>query len=345
VDFLTHPTLLAPMEGVGHPSFRALIAEHGGVGMLCTEFVRVHANGLPRRYFVQSVKKQPGVPLSVQVMGRDEALMADAAEIVEEAGADVVDINLGCPTSCAVKGGVGAAMLKDLDLLARVLGAMRAKVQGRLSAKIRAGFNDDTRALDIARVVEDAGCDFLTVHPRKRVDQYEGVADWRIIRAIKETVSIPVVGNGDCWYAVDFARMQNETGCDAVMVGRPAIRNPWLMQQARDLARGAEPFAPTGEDVLAWLEHATARYREVWDNPRTIMGRLKELVRWIGRAVDDERVFMREALRLGTADEILAFSAKRLPTLPAERIDLQAAPVVGLERSGSVEQATRPRAA
>jgi nifR3 family TIM-barrel protein len=346
VDFLQHPTLLAPMEGVGHPSFRRMIGEQGGVGMLCTEFVRIHGERLGRRYLESQVVRFEGVPLSVQVMGRDEELMAEAAEIVESAGADVVDINLGCPTSFAARGGVGAAMLKDLDLLSRVLGAMREKVQGRLSAKIRAGFDDDHRALDIARVVEDAGCDFLTVHPRKRTDQYRGVADWRIIRAIKDHVGIPVVGNGDAWYASDFQRMRDETGCDAVMVGRPAIRNPWLMQQAADLAAGREPFAPSGADVVAWLEHATSRNREVWSRPQTIMGRLKELVRWIGRAVDDDRTFMREALYLHTADEILDFARARLAEMPAERIDLQATPTIGLETSGSVElEAPSERAA
>lgn len=345
MDFLTYPTLLAPMEGVGHPSFRALIAEQGGIGMLCTEFVRVHNGNLKRKYFTESVVKHEGVPLSVQVMGRDEELMAEAATIVEQAGADVVDINLGCPTSTAAKGGVGAAMLKDLDLLARVLGAMRARVRGRLSAKIRAGFDDDSRALDIARTVEDAGCDFLTVHPRKRSDHYRGVADWRIIRAIKEHVSIPVVGNGDCWYASDFARMREETGCDAVMVGRPAIRNPWVLGQARDLAAGRAPFAPTGADVVRWLEQATDRYRrEIGGGELAITGRLKELVRWIFRAFDDERAFQRAALRQPTADDILAFARQEVAGLPASAVDLQAHPTLHLEASGSVDAADRAAA-
>jgi nifR3 family TIM-barrel protein len=344
VDFLEHPTLLAPMEGVGHPLFRALVAEQGGIGMVCTEFVRVHGGTVGRRYFESQVVKVPGVPLSVQVMGRDEAKMAEAAEIVQAAGADVVDINLGCPSSKATKGGVGAAMLKDLDLLARVLRAMRGAVSGRLSAKIRAGFDDD-RALDIARVVEDAGCDFLAVHPRKRTDQYRGVADWRIIHAIKAHVSIPVIGNGDCWYASDFTRMQAETGCDAVMVGRPAIRNPWIFRQAQDLAEGREPFAPSGADVVAWLREVSERYLEVWPNERKSAGKLKELLRWIGRAVDDDRAFVKAALRLETPAEIVAYAETTIGALGAGDLDLAAEPTLGLEARPSASSSSRADAA
>ena len=180
LDWLPHKAILAPMEGVGHPVFRRRLAEQPGLGMLCTEFVRVHDGlgpDLPAKHFERSVVKVEGILLSVQVMGRERERMAEAAEIVEAAGADAVDINLGCPTARAVKGGVGAAMLKDLVLLEDVLCSMRERVQGRLSAKIRAGFDSADQALEIAAVVERAGCDYLAVHPRKRSDQYRGVSD------------------------------------------------------------------------------------------------------------------------------------------------------------------------
>ncbi|MCA9535613.1 MAG: tRNA-dihydrouridine synthase family protein, partial [Myxococcales bacterium] len=294
-----HATMLAPMEGAGHPPFRAMVAERGGVGILCTEFVRVHGSDAPRSLLERAIVKVPGVPLSVQVMGNDAELMADAAGIVAHAGADVVDINLGCPMPRVVRKGVGAAMLKDPVLLARVLGAMRAAVPGVLSAKIRAGFDPDCdasqQAVTIARVVEDAGVDFIAVHPRRRADFYTGVADWRIVGELRQALSIPVIGNGDIWYASDFARMRAETGCDGVMVGRPALRNPWIFGQAAALAEGRQPFAPAGSDVVAYLEEAAARIDAAY--PGRAIGRLKEIARYIGRAVPDDFAFQREALR------------------------------------------------
>ncbi|MCA9573898.1 MAG: tRNA-dihydrouridine synthase family protein [Polyangiales bacterium] len=336
-----HPTMLAPMEGAGHPPFRAMVAERGGVGILCTEFVRVHGSDAPRSLLERAIVKVPGVPLSVQVMGNDAELMADAGRIVAGAGADVVDINLGCPMPRVVRKGVGAAMLKDPALLAKVLRAMRAAVPGVLSAKIRAGFDADCdasqHAVTIARVVEDAGVDFIAVHPRRRADFYAGVADWRIVAELRRALRIPVIGNGDIWYAADFARMRSETGCDGVMVGRPALRNPWIFGQAAALAEGRTPFAPTGADVLAYLEEAAGRIDAVY--PGRALGRMKEIARYIGRAVPDELAFQREALRSPDLPALLDVARRRLEHLPADGLDLQADGHLGLERSGRSERA------
>ena len=186
-----HPTMLAPMEGVSHPEFRRIFAERGGIGVVCTEFVRISRAPLHLESLAKHVVKAPGTPLSVQVMGNDAAKMADAAASVAHAGADVVDINLGCPAPRAVRKGVGAAMLKDPELLFSVLSSMRQRVDCLLSAKIRAGFEDAEHVVHIGRTVEKAGADFLVVHPRRRADFYEGVADWRIIRTLKDALGIP----------------------------------------------------------------------------------------------------------------------------------------------------------
>ena len=164
--------MLAPMEGVTHPEFRALAVEQGGVGIVCTEFVRVSRAALVPARLRQEVAKVEGVPLSVQVMGNDADKMAEAARLIEEAGADVVDINLGCPMPRVVRKGVGAAMLKDPKLLYEVVSEMRQSVRGHLSAKIRAGFDDAEHVVNIAEVVQRAGIDFLVVHPRRRCDFY-----------------------------------------------------------------------------------------------------------------------------------------------------------------------------
>ena len=335
-----HPTMLAPMEGAGHPPFRAMVAERGGVGMLCTEFVRIHGGAVHPNLLKQAIVKVPGIPLSVQVMGNDADLMAEAAGITARAGADVVDINLGCPMPRVVRKGVGAAMLKDPVLLGRVLRAMRAAVPGVLSAKIRAGFDPgcdaSQHAVTIARVVEDSGVDFIAVHPRRRADFYTGVADWRIVAELRDALSIPVIGNGDIWYAGDFARMRRETGCDGVMVGRPALRNPWIFGQAAALEAGREPFAPCGQDVVAYLEEAAARIGAAFDGKP--IGRLKEIARYIGRAVPDDFAFQREALRAPDVAALLDVARRHLGDLSSEQLDLRADGHLGLEQSGRAER-------
>lgn len=327
--------MLAPMEGVGHPEFRRIMAERGGLGVVCTEFVRISRAPLVARSLERAVVKCPGLPLSVQVMGNEVDKMAEAAAVVARAGADVVDINLGCPAPRAVRHGVGAAMLKDPELLHRVLSAMRARVPGLLSAKIRAGFDEQDRVLEIAEAVEAAGVDFLVVHPRRRVDFYQGVADWRIIRLLAARLRIPVVGNGDCWYAKDARRMRTETGCVAVMIGRAALRNPWIFEQIEALEAGRPPRRPSGADVAEHLEVVTRRYRAAFPGKRGPVGKIKELLTYLGRAVDDGGAFRRAVLRLSELDEILRFSRRQLEPLSPERLDLDAEGRLGLETSGA----------
>ncbi|MFO0724406.1 MAG: tRNA-dihydrouridine synthase [Myxococcota bacterium] len=332
-----HPTMLAPMEGVTHPLLRTIMAERGGLGIVCTEFVRIGRSPLSPKALVREVQKSPGVPLSVQVMGNEADKMAEAAGVVARAGADVVDINLGCPAPRVVRKGVGSAMLKDVRLLGEVVGAMRAQVPGLLSAKIRAGFDDASNVLEIGRTLERVGVDFLVVHPRRRCDFYEGVADWRTVKLLKDALRIPVVGNGDVWYAADVLRMQAETGCDAVMIGRPALRNPWIFEQAADLLRGKTPRRPSGKELFAWILEVAERYRghELGHSERSV-GKLKELLGYLGRAVPDQRSFQRAVLRLGTRSEILSHAEAVLSPIAPEGLDLGAHGELGLERSGRV---------
>jgi tRNA-dihydrouridine synthase B len=285
------------MEGISHAEFRALMAELGGLHLVCTEFVRVTQTPLGRSVVRRNVQKAPGVPLSVQVMGNDEQRMAEAASAVEAAGADVVDINLGCPMPRIVRKGVGAAMLKDLDLLGRVLGLMRRHTRGLLSAKIRAGFDSSSGVQEIADRVQACGI--------------------------------------DVWYAKDAARMRTETGCDAVMIGRPALRNPWIFRQIDELSRGVTPFHPGGSDVRAHLDWVLTRYRREFPERRDFVGPLKEMVTWLGRALPEAATRLRPLLRLGSEAELLhACDALWLP-LSAHELDLDAQGSLALETSGS----------
>jgi tRNA-dihydrouridine synthase B len=331
-------TFLAPMEGVTHPILRQLMAERGGIGVVCTEFVRVTSGPLSERTLRRHIVRPSRGLLSVQVMGNHIEHMADAAAIVSDLGADVVDINLGCPAPRAVRKGVGSAMLKDPALLARVLSAMRKRTNLPLSAKIRAGFDDASHVLTIARAVEDSGADFITVHPRRRVDFYSGVADWRIIALLSRELSIPVVGNGDIWYAADALRMRRETGCWGVMLGRPALRNPWIFPQIEALSAGESPPQPTGLDVSSHLSELAARLGD-WLSDAGVLGMLKEQLRYLGRAVPDGGQFLREACRKTSTRDALAFVLDALGPVPAEGLDLGAHGGT-LEQSGSAEGAS-----
>lgn len=314
-------TLFAPMEGVTHPIFRELIAAGGGVGVLCTEFVRVTSIPLSKKTLAKHVVRPSQGALSVQVMGNDLVQMAEATELVTAAGADIVDINLGCPAPKAVRKGVGSALLKDRALLRQVVAAMRERTHLPLSAKMRAGFDHVQAAVDIARTLEDVGVDFITVHPRRRVDFYEGRADWRIIRSIVEAVQVPVVGNGDIWSVADALRIRKETGCHAVMMGRPILRNPWLFQQLAAVDRGERPLAPQGADVLAYYEQL-ASVLVAGGISRNVAGLLKEQLRYLGRAVPDGGEFLREVCRAPTVEAIFSCLREKVAARSAEQLDL-----------------------
>jgi tRNA-dihydrouridine synthase len=322
--------MLAPMEGVTNAVVREVLAGYGKLGLVYTEFVRVSGEAIAPAYLRRQVEKVPGVPLAVQVMGNDAELLAQAGAVVARAGADAVDLNLGCPTSNAARKGVGAALLQQPEKLERLLVAMRASVPGLLSAKLRAGFDTSDVALRNAKLVEAAGFDYLAVHPRRGVDCYQGVADWRIIALLRRELGIPVIGNGDAWYASSAMRMFEETGCDAVMLGRPALRNPWIFRQLGELWAGREPYRPSGTDLAQHLRRLasglSARAREPSHTP---LGALKEQLRYLCRAVPNGAELQRSLLRQQTLEVFLEAAEAAFTPLPPEALDLGAEPSSG----------------
>jgi nifR3 family TIM-barrel protein len=165
--------------------------------------------------------------------------MAEAARLVEASGAEICDVNMGCPANKILKGCAGAALMGNLDLARRIIRAVRASISIPLTVKLRAGLRDpDLRDLELAAICQDEGVDAITLHPRTAKQQYRGHARWERITLLKQAVSIPVIGNGDVQVAEDAIRMFNETGCDAVMIGRAALTNPWIFKQAEALLAG-----------------------------------------------------------------------------------------------------------
>lgn len=312
------------MEGVTSAAVREVLSSYGPIGLVCTEFVRISGGRISPSYLRRQVEKLASVPLSVQVMGNDPELMAEAGAVVANAGADVVDLNLGCPTACAARKNVGAALLKQPELLARLLGTMRRGVPGLLSAKLRAGFDTTDDALSNARLVQDSGLDYLAVHPRRRVDHYRGTADWRIVASIKRELSIPVVGNGDIWYAQSALQMFEETGCDAVMLGRPALRNPWIFRQIDELLAGREPYRPTGSDLAGHFVRLAKALGARDPGSCNPLGPLKEQLGYLCRSVRDGTTLQRRLQRLTTVDLFLEATEEAFSSLSIEELDLGA---------------------
>lgn len=243
---------MAPMAGVTNLPFR-LIARSCGCRMAFTEMVS--ANGLIRAtrktlHYLDSADEDR--PLGVQIFGSDPQVMARAARIVTDAGADLLDVNMGCPVKKVVKTGSGAALMKDPARVAAVLAAVRKATPLPLTVKIRAGWNSrSVNVIEIAKIAESCGVDGITVHPRTAVQGYGGSADWTLIGGVREAVAVPVIGNGDIRRPSDALKMMRRTGCHAVMVGRACLGNPWIFDRiAAYRENGEDPALPDPEEKM-----------------------------------------------------------------------------------------------
>jgi nifR3 family TIM-barrel protein len=241
---LDNNLVLAPLAGITDLPFRLLVKE-AGCGLVYSEMISSNALVYRSAKTFKMLESRPAEkPLAVQIFGAEPALMATAAQIVANAGADLLDINFGCSVKKVVKTGAGVALMREPQQAQAVLKAVRQAVSIPLTVKIRTGWDPTgNQALRIARIAQDSGVDGIAVHPRTAAQGFRGRADWQIIKAVKGAVTVPVIGNGDIVSAADALKMEAETGCNAVMIGRAAIGNPWIFAQILALKTGApEPF-------------------------------------------------------------------------------------------------------
>jgi len=296
--------ILAPMAGITDTVFRRFIKRLGGCGLIMTEFVSsegmIRQNFRSQRYLYYTKEERP---ISAQIFGADPAHLAEAARQIEDLGFDLVDLNLGCPAKKVVKCG-GSGLLRDLPLLEKILRAIRAAVKIPFTIKFRSGWSDEEIvALPVARLAEDCGADALAIHPRTRVQGYSGRAQWDIIQQVKQAVRIPVIGNGDVLKPQDALALHEQTGCDAVMIGRAAASNPWIFRQlAEFFATGAYP-APADADRYKLIR--TYYSMLVTEEIPGALGKMKQFASWFTHGVRNGTELRRQVQSARETGEVL----------------------------------------
>lgn len=256
---LENSYVLGPMAGVTDLPFRLLCKEQGA-GLLCMEMVSakgIFYNNKNTESLLQIHPKE--VPVSLQLFGSDPKIVSEMAKRIEERPFSILDINMGCPVPKVVRNGEGSALMKNPKLVYELVSATVKAIKKPVTVKIRKGFDDEhVNAVEIAKIIEEAGAAAVAVHGRTREQYYSGKADWEIIRQVKEAVSIPVIGNGDVTSGEQAIAMQKQTGCDGVMIARGAQGNPWIFSELLEYEKtGKLPDRPDVEEIKkTMLRHA-----------------------------------------------------------------------------------------
>ena len=304
---LASPFVVAPMAGMTDSAFRRLVKRHGGCGLVVTEMVS--SEGLVRgidRTLEYAEYTEEERPVSIQIFGGDPRTMADAAQIVQGLGADIVDVNMGCPVPKIAKHNAGCSLMREPEHAATVIDAMAKAVTIPVTVKMRAGWNDRSRnAPELARRVQDAGAAAVTIHGRTAEQSYTGSADWDLVSGVARDLAIPVLGSGDC---VEPSQIVDRLRCgvSGVLIGRGVLRNPWILSQAADLAAGRSPREVTltarGQFLLDYIDllvnervgesegfrHVAGveQPREARGRERWVINKLRALGAWYSKGID-----------------------------------------------------------
>jgi nifR3 family TIM-barrel protein len=305
VRFAT-PFVLAPMEGVTHRAFRDVVMDLGGVGAAWTEFIRVSAHPLKPKVIARELgPPREDAPVGAQLMATDEARLAETARNAVVAGAPMIDLNFGCPAPVVFDKCAGSALLDHPSRVEALVRAAASAVDVPVTAKIRLGVADPSLLKDNVAAVEAGGAAAITVHARTRVDAYAKPARWEFLSAARAATKLPLIGNGDVLTIDDAARMLDDHGVDAVMIGRGALRDPWIFARLRASAASASPLDVSPAAVLAFYE----RYRDEMARYGSERGRLSNLKQLFRRLDVGLRLTEDSRLRLLRAPDLASFDA------------------------------------
>ena len=314
------PLVLSPMAGVTDISFRRLLKQRGGIGLTVSEFISVE--GLTRNN--PKSKRQMRFyenerPFAVQIFGAQLDRMRMAAEMAEEVGADILDVNCGCPAPKVVKHGGGSGLLKDHSRLEEILKEIRKAIAIPMTIKIRAGFYDHTiNAIETAKLAEACGAEHIALHGRTKEQGYRGQANWELVKQIKEVVRVPVSGSGDVTTIDQALARFRETGCDGVLIGRGAMANPWIFRQIEDTVHGRQVFQPTLDDKRAVLLEYFEMLRQ--DMPEiAAIGRMKQLAGQFTRGLQGGALFRTAIYHSHSIPEILDRISEYFETISSGR--------------------------
>lgn len=338
------PLILSPMAGVTDISFRRLVKSRGGVGLTVSEFISVEGltrnNPKSRR---QMRFYEDERPFAVQIFGGQPERMRMAAELAEEVGADILDVNCGCPAPKVVKHGGGSGLLKDHERLESILNEIKKAITIPLTVKIRAGFYDHSiNAVETAKLAEACGAEHIALHGRTKEQGYRGSANWDLVQQVKQAVSVPVSGSGDVTTIEQaFARFR-ETNCDGVLIGRGAMANPWIFRQIEDAMHGREIFQPTIQDKRNLLLEYFDMLRE--DMPETpAINRMKQLAGQFTRGLQGGALFRTAVYHSHSVEEILGRISEYFEAIAAGRqyfgeagVPVEEAPVLDSCEAASV---------
>jgi nifR3 family TIM-barrel protein len=300
------PLVLSPMAGVTDYSFRRVAKRCGGIGLTVSEFISVE--GLTRNN--PKAKRQMRFweeerPFAVQIFGGQFERMALAAKMAEEVGADILDINCGCPAPKVVKNGGGSGLLRDLPRLETILKEVKKAITIPLTLKLRAGYTETTiNCIEVAKMAEQCGVEHIQLHGRTKEQGYKGLANWNLVGEMKKAVSIPVSGSGDVITIEDALEKWRDTGCDGILIGRGAMQNPWIFRQIEDVLADRQPFEPSLQDKQTVLLEYFELLRE--DMPElAAVGKMKQLAGQFTKGLIGGALFRQTLYHSHSPQEIL----------------------------------------
>lgn len=311
---LDNPVILAPMAGVTDLPFRLLCKEQGA-GLLCMEMVSAKAIYYKSKNTEELMRILPEeCPVALQLFGSDPDIMAEMAKRIEEKPFSILDINMGCPVPKVVNNGEGSALMKNPKLVEEIVGKVSRAIQKPVTVKIRKGFDENSvNAVEIAKIAEGAGAAAVAVHGRTREQYYAGHADWECIRAVKEAVKIPVIGNGDVVDAFSAQKLLEQTGCDGIMIGRGAQGNPWIFKEVVSfLETGEVPARPTAQEIRRVIERHAALQLQV-KGEYTGVREMRKHLAWYTAGYPNSARFRQMINTMETMDELLKGIDKIFP--------------------------------